>query len=120
MKRFSVIATALVLFEMGVARAQVDHGHLNIGAAGRNQGDKLTWDNGGDFAESSGYVKTLFLNTNTTAKYLGFYDGNITLTALHNTNAFGEIIAGGPATGSLIDAQIVSVVGPAGGAFGFW
>lgn len=99
------------------AQAQ-DHGHLNIGAAGHAQGSKLTWANGADFVDTSGYVKTFLTPVN--VKYIGFLDGNITLTALHHTNALGVVDITAPAPGSFIIGQIVSVTGPEGGAFGFW
>ena len=101
---------------VGVCHAQ--HGHLNVGATGRNQGDALNWNNGAAFVVDSGYVKTL--NFATAGMYTGFYEGNISLTSMHSTNGFGETIAGSPAPGSFQIGEIVSVVGPEGGAFGFW
>jgi len=95
-----------------------DHGHLDVGAVGKNQGDKLTWVAGPDFVETSGYVKTFLTPTN--PKYAGFFDGNITLTALHHTNALGEPNPAGPAPGAFVVGEIVSVTGPEGGSFGFW
>ena len=95
-----------------------DHGHLNVGAAGRTQGDPLSFDNGADFHIESLYVKTL--NFAETGKYAGHYEGNISFTVLHSTDPFGEIDPAAPAPGSFILAEIVSVEGPAGGEFGFW
>ena len=95
-----------------------DHGHLNAGAVSWDQGSKLRFDNGADFSQSVGYVKTLLALP--TGKYVGFYDGNITLTALHSVNGFGDPVAGSPAPGSFLIARIVSVEGPAGGSFQFW
>jgi hypothetical protein len=96
-------------------RAQ-DHGHLNVGAASQTAGSKLTFDNGADFAGN--YVKTLtFTNA---GKFANLFQGNITLTALHSTDAFGQPVPGGPAPGAFILAEIVSVDGPAGGEFQFW
>lgn len=94
-------------------RAQ-DHGHLNVGA----KGSTLTFENGAIFSPATGYVKTLVFAAS--GKYAGFYQGNITLTALHSTNAFGEIDPAAPKPGAFIAAEIVSVEGPAGGAFAFW
>jgi hypothetical protein len=92
-------------------RAQ-DHGHLNVGAPG----DLLNWNNGADY--SGAYVKTLtFTNA---GKYAGFYQGNITLTVMHSVNPFGEVDPAAPRAGALVEAEIVSVEGPEGGAFGFW
>jgi hypothetical protein len=115
MKIVQFFATALLTIT--IARAQ-DHGHLNVGTASQSQGSKLIWQNGGDFESNSSYVKTLLPVT--TGRTAGFYDGNITLTSLHSTNAFGEPIANAPAPGAFIVGEIVSVEGPEGGAFGFW
>jgi hypothetical protein len=114
----------VTLFAVGVfslfenpAHAQ-GHAHLNIGAVGTNQNDQLIFDNGADFATNSDYVKTLtFTNA---GKYAGFYAGNITLTVLAATSGYGGPVANAPALGSHIKAQIVSIDGPPGGAFGFW
>lgn len=95
------------------AQAQ-DHGHLNVGASG----GALNWENGAIFSPSVGYVKTLLFATS--GKYAGFYQGNITLTALHSKNAFGEIDPAAPKAGAFIVGEIVSVEGPQGGAFAFW
>jgi hypothetical protein len=116
-KFVNLLAVSAFLFFGNLAHAQ-SHGHLNIGAVGVNQNDSLTFDNGADFAANSDYVKTLtFTNA---GKYAGFYAGNITLTVLAATSGFGGPVENAPALGSHIKAQIVSVDGPAGGAFGFW
>jgi hypothetical protein len=106
MKRLSVLAFSLISL---VAQ---DHGHLNIGASS----GKLTFDNGADF--SGAYVKTLIFTN--AGKYANFYQGNITFTALHSTNAFGEIDPAAPGLGAFVVAAVVSVEGPAGGEFAFW
>ena len=95
-----------------------DHGHLNIGAAGTNQNDQLTFDNGRDFAASANYVKTLDFTA--TGTYAGYFQGNITFTVLAATPAHLGPVPNAPALGSRMFAQLVSVEGPAGGAFGFW
>ncbi len=100
-----------------VIRAQ-DHGHLNAGAVGQSQGDKLIFANGADFATSSPYVKTL--NLATTGKYAGFYEGNITFTALATTAINGGPEAQASAPGSFIAVEFQSVEGPVGGEFSFW
>jgi hypothetical protein len=100
------------------ALAQDVHGHLNVGAAGQNQNDKLVFANGSDFEVNSQYVK-LLTYTNAT-KYAGLYQGNITLTALHSVNLLGEPDPNAPAPGAFVVGQIVSVSGPEGGLFGFW
>ena len=86
--------------------------HLEAGAVGQNQNDALVWANAAELAANSGYVKALTFTTS--GRYAGLYNGNITLTALSATEA------GGPALGSFIQAEIVSVTGPAGAFFGFW
>jgi hypothetical protein len=86
--------------------------HLEAGAVGQNQNDALVWANAGELAASSGYVHPLTLAT--TGRYAGLYNGNITLVAMSSTEA------GGPALGSFIQAEIVSVAGPSGAFFGFW
>jgi hypothetical protein len=95
-----------------------DHGHLNMGAVGTSQNDQLTFDNGGDFASNAGYVKTLdFAATGT---YAGYFQGNITFTVLAATPEHLGPVPNAPALGSRMFAQLVSVDGPSGGAFGFW
>src|SRR3982751_5364777 len=85
-----------------------DHGHLNVGATSQNQGAKLTFDNGIDF--TGNYVKSLtFTNA---GKFANSYQGNITLTALHSVNPFGEPVPNAPAPGAFIIGEIVSVQGP--------
>jgi hypothetical protein len=95
-----------------------DHGHLNAGATGTKQGDPLIFANAADFAASSDYVKTLtFTDAGT---YAGYFQGNITLTALPQTAAHAGPDPQAPALGSFIQAQLVFVEGPPGGAFSFW
>ncbi|MBL9139855.1 MAG: hypothetical protein JNK85_28550 [Verrucomicrobiales bacterium] len=98
--------------------AQAQHGHLNAGALGQNQGDRLNFANGDLFAASSGYVKELPLAASGT--YAGYYEGGITLTALPTTVANGGPTAGASAPGSFIMVGVESVNGPSGGAFGIW
>lgn len=113
-------ATLFVVISLfsGLSLTAQDHGHLNVGASGQTQVAPLLFENGGDFATASQYVKTM--NLASSGKYTGYYEGNISLTVLHSTNAFGESIPNAPAPGSFIAAEIVSVEGPAGGEFGFW
>ena len=110
------LASGLVLGSP-ILHAQ-DHGHLNVGAVGTNQNDQLNWNNGADFIASSGYVKTL--NHTNVGKYAGYYQQNITLTALAQTPAFGGPVAGAPALGSVVFARMSLLSGPFGGKFGFW
>lgn len=113
----------LGLLLTGAAHAQTDplHGHLNVGAVSKTQGTALTFDNGAVFLPSTGYAKQL--DYITTGVYAGYYQGNITLTALAGTAAHAEsgvADPNAPAFGSFIRAGIVSVTGPAGGSFSFW
>jgi hypothetical protein len=97
---------------------QAQHGHLNAGAAGKSQGDPLIFANGADFTASSGYVKTLTYTN--AATYAGYYQGNITLTALPTTAANAGPDPAASAPGSFIRFTLSRVEGPEGGAFGFW
>ncbi len=92
--------------------------HIDAGATGRNQGDKLTFINGGGFASSSGYVKELSLATSGT--YVGYYQGSITFTVAPATVDNGGPVADAAALGSFVVFGIHSVAGPAGGSFAFW
>jgi len=107
------LATAWMAFS-----AQAQHGHLNAGAVGQNQGDRLNFANGSIFAESSGYVKELPLAAS--GKFVGYYQGSITFTALPTTVDNGGPAAGASAPGSFVMVGITSVNGPAGGEFSFW
>jgi len=113
--KWAVLSGACLL---GPAGLQAQHGHLNAGAESWDQNSKLNFQNAAAFVASSGYVKTMvYSNTGT---FASTYNGNISLTALHSTNAFGERISGSPAPGSFIVAEIVSVSGPEGGEFRLW
>lgn len=102
------------------ARAQ-DHGHLYISAYSQQAGAQLYFDNGNIFQSSSGYVKTLLLNSNPASRFLGRYDGNITVTP-RSTNVLqgADYGANAAAPGSVIYFQIQHVAGPPGGVFEFW
>src|SRR5215203_4493379 len=99
----------LVLVLLVCSSFAQDHGHLNVGA----NGTSLTFDNGVTFEDP--YVKTL-LFTNT-GKYANVHNGNITLTALHSRDVFGDLDRAAPKPGSFVVAEVVSVEGPTGGAF---
>jgi PEP-CTERM motif len=103
--------TPAVLAGLLLAAHSASGQHLNVGAVGQNQNDQLVWDTH-ELGDVSSFAKQLTLSTS--GRYAGYYNGNLTLTALHNTDA------GGPALGSFIMAEIVSVAGPAGASFGFW
>lgn len=106
----SGLVLAAMLLLAGKARAQ--HGHLNAGAVGQNQNDQLVWANGAEFAAGSGYVQEMAFAAS--GRYAGLFNSGPTLTALSLTNS------GGPAAGSFLTAEIVSVAGPVGGQFAFW
>ncbi len=109
---------ALAGLVLAVHHAWGQHGHLNAGALGTAQGDALYFANGSIFAVESGYVKELtFTNSGT---YAGFYQGNISLTALPATINNGGPVPNAPAPGSFVETRIESVTGPAGGTFNFW
>jgi hypothetical protein len=101
-----------------IATANAQHAHLNAGAESWNQNSRMIFENGADFAAASGYVKTLVFTNDGT--YANTFNGGITLTALHSTNAFGDPTPKASAPGSFVMAEIVSVQGPAGGHFAFW
>jgi hypothetical protein len=106
----TALALSALLLTGGGALAQ--HGHLNAGATGQNQNDQLVWANGAIFAADSGYVQTMAYADS--GRYAGLFNSGPTFTALSLTNA------GGPAAGSFLTAEIVSVLGPVGGQFAFW
>jgi len=122
-RKLQILAMGLGLMAEPVC-IQAQHGHLDTGAAGQNQGDALTFINGADFAASSGYVKELAFSGSGT--YAGYYQGGITLTAVHalpGTDASGIPYVAHPqaaAPGAFLQYAIVSVEGPAGGSFQFW
>jgi len=110
------LAAVAVWLSASVANAQ--HGHLNAGAVGINQDDALFFANGADFVTNSGYVVTLaYTNAGT---YAGYFNVNLTITALPATGANGGPDADAAALGSFIRIELTSVSGPAGGTFTFW
>lgn len=94
------------------------HGHLNIGALGRNPGDPLAFINGPDFAAETGYVK--MLNATNGGRFAGYFEGNFTLTALPATAAHAGPDPAAPALGAFIRFQMICLNAPTGGEFGFW
>jgi hypothetical protein len=119
MKKFVSYLTLFVVSNLcgQIANAQ-DHGHLNVGAVGKNQNDALMFDESEIFDTASGYVKTLIFTNS--GRFAGYYQGNITLTALSITPTHTAYSPEAPAAGSWIFGGIASVEGPEGGAFGFW
>lgn len=92
--------------------------HLNAGAAGTNQNDKLTWANGAAFIASSGYIQNLPLGVSGT--YSNTFNGGPTLTALPSTVANGGPVAFAPALGSFLQFKMTLSNAPAGGQLSFW
>jgi len=111
-----LVSLTLLLTASQSARAQ--HAHLNAGALSIAQDGQLYFANGADFASSNNYVKTLTYTNGGT--YAGYYQGSITLTALPTTSANAGPDPSASAPGSFVQAQLISVTGPAGGSFGFW
>ena len=117
--KLKISITILAAFATGALNsAAQSHGHLNAGAVGTNQNDKLFFANGPDFIDSSGYVKTLTFTNE--GRFAGYYEGNITLTALPATEAHAGPDPDAPALGSFIQFTMSCLAGPSGGAFGFW
>jgi len=116
--QFIRFLSAIGIASLAIAANAQDHGHLNVGAESKTVGAKLIFANGGNFATNSGYVKTLTYTNG--AVYAGYFQGNTTLTALPATGAFAGPDPQCALPGSYIQAQIVSVQGPAGGEFAFW
>ena len=94
------------------------HGHLNAGATGTNQNERVIWANGADFIATSGYVKTL--NYTNGGRFAGYYEGGITPTALPATLEHGGPDPDASAFGSYLQFRMSCLEGPPGGAFGFW
>lgn len=111
------LAFGLAFSAQTTLRAQ-DHGHLNVGALGTSQNARLYFANGADFVASSGYVKTL--DYTNAARFAGYHQGNITLTALPTTAAHAGPDPNAPAPGSHIQFSMACLEGPAGGSFAFW
>src|SRR5688572_16482101 len=86
MKPKLILSTLAGVLVAATTSAQL-HGHLNVGALGRNQEDPLYFANGADFVDSSGFVRTL--NFTDTGRFAGYYNGNITLTGLPLTAEHG-------------------------------
>lgn len=118
MQTRTLMAAGLLLAGPAAPPLHAQHGHLNAGALSTNQNEKVFLVNGADFASSSGYVKELAYSD--TGRYASTYNGGITPTAFHSFDTNGAPLPNGPAPGSFIKAEILSVTGPAGGSFSFW
>jgi hypothetical protein len=118
MKKQLVLSLASIGIVVSAQQAQAQHGHLNAGAQSTNQNAQLIWDNAADFIATSGYVKTLHYTN--AGRFAGYYEGNITLTALPATAAHAGPHPAAAALGSYLQFSIACLEGPSGGAFGFW
>lgn len=121
MKYLPFIKTALAFGLALALKSQLlaaDHAHINAGAVSTNRGAQLIWANGADFVASSGYVKTL--DYTNAGVYTGYFQQNITLTALPATAANAGPDPQTPALGSFIRAKMTCLEAPSGGQFAFW
>lgn len=118
MQKPSGLAAGLLLAGLAAPPLHAQHGHLNSGALSTNQNEKVYFVNGTDFAESSGYVQPMAYSD--TGRYAGTFNSGPTLTAFHSFDTNGAALPNGPAAGSFIRSEILSVSGPAGGSFSFW
>jgi len=109
-------ASGMLLLAPLLTSAQ--HAHITAGALQPVAGAKLHFPNGSRFAAETGYVVTLEKATN--GPYAGYHYGTVTFTALPTSRDFGGPAAGAALPGTHIEAQVETVSGPAGGAWGFW
>jgi hypothetical protein len=98
--------------------ALAQHGHLNAGAVGQNQNDKLLWANGAIFATNSGFVQNMPMTGS--GRFAGYFNSAPTLTALPATVTNSGPVAFSPALGSFLQFQMTVISGPDGGSFGWW
>ena len=111
-----VFVCSLVL--LGAPPTQAQHYHLNAGALNRTEGAPLFFANGADYAPESDFVYTLHFTNS--GRFAGFYQGNITLTALPATPLRGGPDPDAALLGSSIHFRLACLAAPPGGAFGFW
>jgi len=109
---------AVICLMTGMTGVQAQHGHLNAGALGTEQGSKVAWINGGLFAESSGYIGNMPKATSGT--YMGYHNSGPTLTALPTTIANGGPSGSASAPGSFLQFSYTLLAGPEGATFSFW
>lgn len=118
MKTQFIIILAMIGTAAGAPMGRAQHGHLDAGAGSTEQGAPLIWANADDFVSDSGYIKTL--NYTDTGRFAGYYEGNITLTALPATPAHAGPHPMAPVLGSYVQFSLSCLSGPEGGSFGFW
>jgi hypothetical protein len=106
-------AVALAL-TTGQLHAQFDQ--VSAGAASPSLNSKLLFANGGSYASTSGYSHLLVYTivTNFSVTNIVYSTTNLQFFCLSKTNA------GGPAMGSYVVAEVLSVTGPVGGTLSFW
>lgn len=112
----SLLAFGIVVLATQPLEAQ--HGHLDAGAVGKNQNDRLIWANAADFVAGSGYVKTL--DYTNSGRFAGYFQGGITPTALPATEANAGPDPDAAALGAYLQFRLSFLEGPPGGEFGFW
>jgi hypothetical protein len=118
MKTRKTFIWAAIGMALLASSARAQHSHLEAGAISQTQNAQLIWVNGADFVDSSGYVNTL--SHSNSGRFAGFYNGNITLTALPATSPNGGPAIGAAALGSTLKFKVACLEGPPGGSFGFW
>lgn len=94
------------------------HQHINAGALGSQAGAPLSFVNGDRFVAESGYVMPM--QPATAGPRAGLHAGSVTFTALPAGLDYGGPAFGHAAPGSRLELVVETVVGPAGGRFGFW
>ena len=108
----------ILLLTLTVQSSIAQHSHLNAGAESHSQDAKLVFDNGANFEVASGFV--LPLNLAAEGTYAGYYEGGLTFAALPTTGDNGGPDPASSAPGSVIAIEMLSVIGPIDGEFGFW
>lgn len=93
--------------------------HIYAGAVGTNLNDALVFTVASLFDTASGYKHPMAFRTN--GLNAGYFRGDaLTFTALSATDLGTGQVLGRALLGSRLAVQLVSVEGPAGGAFQFW
>lgn len=109
-----------ILLAILPAPAHAQHRHINAGAESQIPGSPLVFVNAGLFAPDSGLLIHLTA-TNTTDHGLIYKGGgDVTFTSLPATADNGGPDAHAALPGTRIEAVMVSLTGPEGGALSFW
>ena len=96
------------------------HDHLAAGAVSSAIGSQLDFQNDGDFGGDSGFVFNLTAGTDTDPYNGYYYTDDLVFVALAVTPDNGGPEPGAAGLGAHIQAQLLSIEGPAGASFGFW